>query len=158
VQVNLQPLQPTQQRAIPGSLAGTCLDQLDIDCSVYTVMPSLLQVSKERVTETVYSDLLRSNCLVTGQPDWGSIQIEYTGARIQHESLLQYIVSFRNHNEFGEHCIERIYMDLLRQCQPQRLKVVGQYTRRGGIDINCIRATHTELVTSPQAISRLVRQ
>ncbi|HEX4045602.1 MAG TPA: NADPH-dependent 7-cyano-7-deazaguanine reductase QueF [Gammaproteobacteria bacterium] len=123
-------------------LTGSCLDELTVTCSEYTVNPGFLTSHKEKVavTETVYSHLLKSNCLVTNQPDWGSVQISYQGPQINHAGLLQYIVSFRNHNEFGEHCIERMYMDIMRQCQPQVLMIAGYYTRRGGIDINVYRS------------------
>jgi len=89
--------------------------------------------------------------LVTGQPDWGSVQIAYTGAPIDQAGLLRYLVSFRNHNEFHEQCVERIYMDIWRRCQPQRLSVYARYTRRGGLDINPFRTSH------PQALPSLVR-
>jgi 7-cyano-7-deazaguanine reductase len=156
VKVNIYPLSAREEKCI-ASFEGICLDQLDLTCSHYTVMPSLLSVESELVSETVYSNLLCSKCLVTGQPDWGTIQIEYEGLKINHDCLLQYIISFRNHFEFGEHCIERIFMDLRRECRPQNLMVLGQYTRRGGIDINCIRATSQSMLAK-RAIRRLYRQ
>ena len=82
------------------------------------------------------SHLLKSNCLITGQPDWASVQIEYVGAAIEQAGLLRYLIGFREHNEFHEQCVERIFMDILRQCRPQKLAVYARYTRRGGIDIN----------------------
>jgi 7-cyano-7-deazaguanine reductase len=94
------------------------------------------------VEETLTSNLLKSNCLVTGQPDWGSVQIRYAGAQIDQEGLLRYLVSFRNHNEFHEQCAERIFMDLWQQCKPSRLVVYARYTRRGGLDINPLRTSH----------------
>jgi 7-cyano-7-deazaguanine reductase len=121
---------------------GIYLDNLDITCDTYHTEPGFLSAGHEVVTETVYSDLLKSNCLVTGQPDWGSVQIKYTGRKIQHEGLLKYIVSFRNHNEFHEQCVERIFMDITKYCQPEKLFVYARYTRRGGLDINPYRATH----------------
>lgn len=138
-------------------LEGTCIDHLDIECSTYLVDSSFLVVEKESVEETVYSNILKSNCLVTNQPDWGSIQIEYKGNKINHEGLLRYIVSFRNHNEFHEHCIERIFMDILQKCQPTELTVYGRYTRRGGIDINPLRSTGKSRLLNI-ANGRLVRQ
>jgi 7-cyano-7-deazaguanine reductase len=93
------------------------------------------------VEETLVSDLLRSNCPVTGQPDWGSVQIRYRGARIDREGLLRYLVSFRTHNEFHEQCVERIFIDVMKHCAPQRLSVYARYTRRGGLDINPFRST-----------------
>jgi 7-cyano-7-deazaguanine reductase len=96
------------------------------------------------VTETLYSNLLKSNCLVTGQPDWGSVSISYSGAQIDQAGLLQYIVSFRNHNEFHEHCVERIFMDIWTRCKPTKLTVYARYTRRGGVDINPWRSSHAQ--------------
>jgi 7-cyano-7-deazaguanine reductase len=86
--------------------------------------------------------LLKSNCLVTGQPDWGSVQITYSGPQIDQAGLLQYIVSFRNHNEFHEQCVERIFMDIWTRCKPTKLTVYARYTRRGGLDINPWRTSH----------------
>jgi 7-cyano-7-deazaguanine reductase len=125
-------------------LDGLSLDRLDIDCSRYTPAPDLLQaaVGEQPVEEVLTSNLLKSNCLVTGQPDWGSVQIRYTGPQIEQGGLLQYLVSFRNHNEFHEQCVERIFMDLWRQCRPTRLAVYARYTRRGGLDINPLRTSH----------------
>jgi 7-cyano-7-deazaguanine reductase len=99
----------------------------------------------EAIEETLVSDLLRSNCPVTGQPDWGSVQIQYRGAPIDREGLLRYIVSFRTHNEFHEQCVERIFMDVTKRCTPQRLSVYARYTRRGGLDINPFRSTDKDL-------------
>jgi 7-cyano-7-deazaguanine reductase len=97
------------------------------------------------VEETLISDLLRSNCPVTGQPDWGSVQIRYQGVPIDREGLLRYLVSFRTHNEFHEQCVERIFMDVMKRCTPQRLSVYARYTRRGGLDINPFRSTDKDL-------------
>ena len=125
-------------------LEGLNLDRLDIECDDYTPRPDLLKADHDNppVTETLVSHLLKSNCLVTGQPDWGSVQISYTGAAIDQESLLRYIVSFRNHNAFHEQCVERIFMDITRQCKPIKLSVYARYTRRGGLDINPLRTSH----------------
>jgi 7-cyano-7-deazaguanine reductase len=125
-------------------LDGLSLDRLDIECSRYTPAPDLLKaaVGEQPVEEVLTSNLLKSNCLVTGQPDWGSVQISYTGPQIEQGGLLQYLVSFRNHNEFHEQCVERIFMDLWRQCRPSRLAVYARYTRRGGLDINPLRTSH----------------
>jgi 7-cyano-7-deazaguanine reductase len=126
---------------------GTCIDQLDVHCDTYLVDPGFLKTEENHVSEVVYSDLLKSNCLVTGQPDWGSVQIQYTGKKIHHEGLLKYIVSFRNHNEFHEQCVERIFMDIMRVCKPEKLTVHACYTRRGGLDINPFRSTESEFPT-----------
>lgn len=125
-------------------LDGTCLDDLDIECTSYTIDTSYLFTEMHEVEETLYSDLLKSNCLVTNQPDWASIQIRYKGKKINNEGLLKYIVSFRNHNEFHEQCIERIFVDIMHRCKPLELTVYGRYTRRGGLDINPYRSTKKE--------------
>jgi len=119
-------------------LDGLNLDRLDVECSRYEPAPDLLNVNTAEapVTETLVSHLLKSNCLVTVQPDWGSVQIRYSGHPIDQAGLLQYIVSFRNHNEFHEQCVERLFMDLWTRCQPTQLTVYARYTRRGGLDIN----------------------
>ena len=127
-------------------LDGLSLDRLDVECTRYQPAPDLLkaQFDEAPVTEVLTSNLLKSNCLVTGQPDWGSVQIRYTGPQIDQEGLLQYIVSFRNHNEFHEQCVERIFMDLWTRCQPVKLEVYARYTRRGGLDINPWRTSHPQ--------------
>ena len=125
-------------------LDGLNLDRLDLECAHYQPAPELLtaQFNQAPVTETLTSQLLKSNCLVTGQPDWGSVRISYTGPQIDQAGLLQYIVSFRNHNEFHEQCVERIFMDIWRACKPSKLEVYARYTRRGGVDINPWRTSH----------------
>ena len=134
-------------------LDGLNLDRLDIECTQYTPAPELLTATRNEapVSEVFVSNLLKSNCLVTGQPDWGSVQISYTGDQIDQAGLLQYIVSFRNHNEFHEQCVERIFMDIWTRCKPTRLTVYARYTRRGGLDINPFRTSH------PQALPRNIR-
>ncbi|RFP14045.1 NADPH-dependent 7-cyano-7-deazaguanine reductase QueF [Duganella sp. BJB488] len=121
-----------------GELDGLLLDRLDIDVDHYSPAPELLKAAldEEPVEEKLISHLLKSNCLVTGQPDWASVQIHYAGPQIDQESLLRYLIGFREHNEFHEQCVERIFTDILRQCQPQQLSVYARYTRRGGLDIN----------------------
>ena len=123
---------------------GLNLDRLDIECLHYTPAPELLfaEFDQAPVTETLTSNLLKSNCLVTNQPDWGSVQIAYSGPQINQEGLLQYLVSFRNHNEFHEQCVERIFMDVWTRCKPIKLSVYARYTRRGGLDINPFRCSH----------------
>lgn len=129
------------------TLDGLLLDRLDVECTTYQPEPDLLRAAQGEapVTETLVSHLLRSNCPVTNQPDWGSVQVSYTGPQIEQEGLLRYIVSFRNHNEFHEQCVERIYMDILQRCKPVRLSVYARFTRRGGLDINPWRASHPQL-------------
>jgi len=134
-------------------LDGLSLDRLDIECTRYTPAPELLTAAfdEQPVTETLTSHLLKSNCLVTGQPDWGSVQISYSGPQIEQAGLLQYIVSFRNHNEFHEQCVERMFMDIWTRCKPSKLTVYARYTRRGGLDISPWRTSH------PQALPLHVR-
>ncbi len=126
-------------------LEGLLLDRLDIEVDQYTPDAALLKANHDEapVEETLVSHLLKSNCLVTGQPDWGSVQIHYVGAQMDQEGLLKYLIGFRNHNEFHEQCVERIFMDVLRQCRPQKLAVYARYTRRGGLDINPWRSNFT---------------
>ena len=137
-------------------LDGIDLDRLDLECSRYSPAPDLLRSAAGAlpVTETLTSRLLKSNCLVTGQPDWGSVQIRYSGAQIDQEGLLQYIVSFRNHNEFHEQCVERIFMDVWRRCQPTKLAVYARYTRRGGLDINPFRTSWPQPLPSHARTAR----
>jgi 7-cyano-7-deazaguanine reductase len=156
VLVTITPLSEMQDQVIHARLSGESIDHLDVVCDIYTVSPELLVVENLVVTETLCSDLLKSNCLVTSQPDWGSVQITYTGKKINRESLLKYIVSFRNHDEFHEQCIERIFVDIMRICQPECLAVYGRYTRRGGLDINPYRSSTP--VPSPFKQWRLCRQ
>ncbi|SFG17542.1 7-cyano-7-deazaguanine reductase [Duganella sp. CF458] len=121
-----------------GELEGQLLDRLDIDVDNYSPQPETLKANFDElpVEETLVSHLLKSNCLVTGQPDWGTVQISYYGPQIDQESLLKYLIGFREHNEFHEQCVERIFSDIMRQCKPQHLTVYARYTRRGGLDIN----------------------
>jgi 7-cyano-7-deazaguanine reductase len=125
-------------------LDGLNLDRLDMECTRYQPAPDLLTAAfdEQPVQETLTSGLLKSNCLVTGQPDWGSVQISYAGPQIDQGGLLQYIVSFRNHNEFHEQCVERIFTDIWTRCRPTKLTVYARYTRRGGLDINPFRTSH----------------
>ena len=125
---------------------GLNLDRLDVECIHFTPAPELLfaEFDELPVTETLTSNLLKSNCLVTGQPDWGSVQISYSGAQINQEGLLQYLVSFRNHHEFHEQCVERIFMDVWMRCKPIKLSVYARYTRRGGLDINPFRTSYPQ--------------
>jgi 7-cyano-7-deazaguanine reductase len=134
-------------------LDGLSLDRLDLDCDCYHPAPELLSAAKDEapVSEVLTSQLLKSNCPVTGQPDWGSVQISYFGPQIDQAGLLRYIVSYRQHTGFHEHCVERIYMDIWRQCQPHKLSVYARYTRRGGLDINPFRTSW------PQALPVNVR-
>ncbi|MBK7898676.1 MAG: NADPH-dependent 7-cyano-7-deazaguanine reductase QueF [Azonexus sp.] len=121
---------------------GECLDGLDVACEAYLPAPDLLGAADGPVVEEcLYSHLLKSNCLVTGQPDWATVVIRYRGRPMDREGLLRYIVSFRNHNEFHEQCVERMFCDLSRRCAPEALAVYARYTRRGGLDINPFRSS-----------------
>lgn len=152
VLVHVAPLSTRPQRPM-GYPKGILLDGLEIDVDLYTPEPALLSADTSRapVTETLYSHLLKSNCLVTGQPDWAMLVVRYTGAPIYREGLLRYIISFRQHNEFHEQCVERVFVDILRQCQPSALSVFARYTRRGGLDINPYRRTPGMPVPAPFA-------
>jgi len=138
-------------------LPGDCIDDLDIEIANYALDPSLLEDAADhdqQVSEELHSHLLKSNCLVTSQPDWGSVLIRYQGGLINREALLRYLVSFREHNEFHEQCVERIFVDLMRYCRPQKLTVYARYTRRGGLDINPFRSNFESRIPN----LRLARQ
>lgn len=123
-----------------GDLAGSCIDAVDAGCDEYEVNPDLLRGDPtDIVEECLHTHLLRSLCPVTGQPDLGSLQVCYTGPRIDPAALLRYVVSFREHNDFHEACVERIFVDILERCAPRKLTVFARYQRRGGIDINPFR-------------------
>jgi 7-cyano-7-deazaguanine reductase len=156
--VGVRILMPDQFDSEPvQELSGLSLDRLDIECTQYTPAPELLAAAfdEQPVEEVLASNLLKSNCLVTGQPDWGSVQIHYSGPQIDQGGLLRYIVSFRNHNEFHEQCVERIFMDIWTRCKPVKLAVYARYTRRGGLDINPFRTSHP---MSPPPNIRTARQ
>ncbi|MCL2161567.1 MAG: NADPH-dependent 7-cyano-7-deazaguanine reductase QueF [Betaproteobacteria bacterium] len=140
VTVEILPLSARPERCFVDP-EGFCLDALDIDIDAYRLCPDVLRAGGARVTETLYSHLLKSNCPVTGQPDWGMLAVRYTGPAIDRAGLLRYVVSFRQHSEFHEHCVERIFCDILERCGPTDLAVWARYTRRGGLDINPFRST-----------------
>lgn len=137
-------------------LPGECIDHLDIEIDDYAFNPDVLlnAAAGESVSETLCSNLLKSNCLVTNQPDWGSVVIKYEGKSINRESLLHYLISFRMHNEFHEQCVERIFSDIQHYCNPDKLTVFARYTRRGGLDINPFRSNFEE----DFPVGRLIRQ
>ncbi len=141
IQIKLLPSKDFGKQVM-GEFDGLLLDRLDIAVDRYAPEPALLRAALEQapVEETLVSHLLRSNCPVTNQPDWASIQIRYSGPAIDQEGLLKYLIGFRQHQEFHEHCVERVFMDIQQQCQPGKLMVSARYTRRGGIDINPWRA------------------
>jgi 7-cyano-7-deazaguanine reductase len=157
-QVHIRLTMPEQFETLKmGELDGLLLDRLDIEVDQYSPSPELLRANHDEapVEETLVSHLLKSNCLVTGQPDWASVQIHYAGPQIDQEALLKYLIGFREHNEFHEQCVERIFVDILRQCKPGKLSVYARYTRRGGLDINPWRANFS---TSHPANLRGARQ
>ena len=129
----------------PTAFTGECLDDLDITVEHYEPNAELLSKETGQVSETLYSHLLKSNCPVTGQPDWASIQIAYTGTKIEHEGLLKYLISYREHGDFHEQCVENIFMDIWEQCQPSALTVYARYVRRGGLDINPYRSSEADV-------------
>lgn len=140
------------------NLPGECIDDEDITTDCYEIDSGLLEGAAnphQSVEEVLHSHLLKSNCLVTGQPDWGSVMISYAGPKIDRAALLKYIISFRQHNEFHEQCVERVFTDIQRYCQPEKLTVYARYTRRGGLDINPFRSNFE---TAPPANVRLLRQ
>jgi 7-cyano-7-deazaguanine reductase len=147
------PSEPESQ--ITGSMQGQCLDDIEVAIDSYKPKASYLTVDAgNEVSQQLYTDLFRSLCPVTGQPDWGSINIIYRGQPINHEGLLKYLVSFRDHNGFHEQCVEKIFVDIMRHCEPQRLTVYANFLRRGGVDINPFRSNTGERVP----LDRLIRQ
>ena len=155
VGVRVLSLAEAQAQGVTG-LPGTCIDELDIVISNYDQpQPQLLRCEAGRVVEeSLHSHLLKSNCPVTSQPDWGSVVVQYRGAALDHASFLAYLVSFRQHSDFHEQCVERIFMDLQRLLNPETLTVYARYVRRGGLDINPYRSTEAVRFEN----LRLVRQ
>ena len=151
----IEPKQFNHLRVV--DMPGNCIDDLDIEVDDYSFNPDHLADSvdeKVMVAETLTSNLLKSNCLITSQPDWGTVMIRYQGPKIDREKLLRYLISFRQHNEFHEQCVERIFVDLKRFCQCAKLTVYARYTRRGGLDINPYRSDFEQ----PAENQRLARQ
>lgn len=135
----------TQQPIV--DFEGECIDEQDLKIESYQFSNQHLTGIAEGkvVDETLVSHLLKSNCLITSQPDWGSVQIHYVGKKLNREKLLRYLISFREHNEFHEQCVERIFTDLVQFAQPEKLTVYARYTRRGGLDINPFRSNFEPL-------------
>ena len=155
VKVRLNPVTVYDSQKID-HLQGDCIDEQDIEITSYEFNADWLKncVSDEIIEEKLVSHLLKSNCLITNQPDWGTLHIHYIGKKINHEKLLRYVVSFRQHNEFHEQCVERIFCDLMHYAKPEKLTVYARYTRRGGLDINPFRSNFENL---PENL-RLARQ
>jgi 7-cyano-7-deazaguanine reductase len=140
-------INPTEAIAKKGmqEMSGVLMDRLDIEIDPsLSADPALLEVNESfgPIEQCLVSHLLKSNCPVTGQPDWASIQIRYQGRPILEEGLLRYLIGFRQLGEFHEHCVETIFCDIKRQCKPEKLSVYARYTRRGGLDINPFRTDH----------------
>jgi 7-cyano-7-deazaguanine reductase len=153
--VKVKLFKPTEfSQMLISQLDGESIDELDIEVENYQLDTTHLIASGQQVEETLTSDLLKSNCLITNQPDWGSVLIRYQGQKINHEGLLRYLISFRQHNEFHEQCVERIFCDIMANCKPNKLSVYARYTRRGGLDINPFRSNFEQIYSE----SRLARQ
>lgn len=154
VQFKLCSVQDCESQIL-AAMPGQCIDELDIEVADYAPNADGLVVSdSELVEETVHSHLLKSNCRITSQPDWASVMIRYKGAKIDQESLLRYIIGFRQHDEFHEPCVEKMFTEILRKCKPEQLTVYARYTRRGGLDINPFRSNFEQ---APENL-RLPRQ
>jgi 7-cyano-7-deazaguanine reductase len=133
------------------ALPGECLDDVPVDSRPGAPQAEQLQVQSGRIVEEVlYSHLLRSLCPVTGQPDWATLWLHYRGAALEHSSLLQYIIAYREHQEFHEQCVERMFCDIVRRCEPHFLHLQAFYTRRGGLDINPFRSTDADARPLPR--------
>lgn len=139
------------------SLPGKSIDHHEVSCADQKVNTDHLKTHDMDVEETLCSDVLRSLCLATGQPDWASVMIRYKGKKIDEKGLLQHIVSCRNHREFHEHCVERMFVEIQRFCNPTSLTIYARYTRRGGLDINPYRSTEVTALSSIDN-TRLIRQ
>ena len=140
-----------------GEPVGQCIDAAELANPAYDLEPALLRDSadsRSEVAETLYSNLLKTNCPVTGQPDWATVMVRYRGPRVRRAALLAYLVSYRNHAEFHEQCVERMFVDIERFCRPQALSVYARYLRRGGLDINPFRSNFE----TPPPNVRLLRQ
>ena len=158
VNVDIQAVDSEKSIISNGGLPVVCIDDLDIGQLEYQPNSDLLSVEAGscELNEYLCSHLLRSNCPVTGQPDWASVYIHYSGQKINRESLLRYIISFRQCQDFHENCVERIFTDLIEKCRCDSLSVYARYTRRGGLDINPYRATPD--LSSSASLFRTARQ
>ncbi len=141
VDISVLPANETSTARID-SLPGNCIDDLEvqIDASAGVDAATLRTAGEDSIEEELHSHLLRSNCPFTHQADLGSVLVRYRGPAIDRESLLRYIVSFRQHNDFHEACVERMFLDIKARCNPENLTVYARYNRRGGLDINPFRS------------------
>ena len=155
VTVLIMPVSQANGLMMVAPAPGHCIDELDIEVGEFALSPAVLHADAEhQVEEVLHSHLLKSNCPVTNQPDWATVVIEYTGAKINREALLQYLIGYRLHNDFHEQCVERIYLDLMQYCQCTELTVYARYLRRGGLDINPYRSNKAQMPEN----ERFVRQ
>lgn len=144
VEVTLYEISEYQGIQPIGEPQGYCIDRQPLVIDTYIPDATLLTTESDtQVNETLYSHLLKTNCPVTDQPDWASIYIFYKGAKIDQAGLLKYIVSYRQHQDFHEQCVEQIFIDIMSTCSPTELSVYARYMRRGGLDINPFRSTHS---------------
>lgn len=151
--------EPEQWPEAVAKLRGVCLDERPVAIDRYEPAPELLRADRGRsVQEQLFSRLLRSRCPVTGQPDWGTVEIDYTGPALDRDGLLAYIVSYRLHQDFHEQCVERIFLDVMRHCRPTRLTVHARYLRRGGLDINPCRSNDPAVAVASVHGERLFLQ
>lgn len=144
--------------AFPELPAGRCLDEQTLRFDAYNVNADYLRMKSDAVIteEVLYTDLFRSNCPVTGQPDWATVTVSYRGRGLDHEGLLRYLVSYRLHNDYHENCVERIYLDIMQHCEPEELVVEANFLRRGGLDINPVRSSLT--ISAYEHYPRYLRQ
>lgn len=136
---------------------GDCLDNLDMPIEVYQRDPDLLACSQVKTEETLYTDLFRTNCPITGQPDWASVEIRYKGNMIHKDALLRYLCSYRDYQGFAEEICEQIFADIKNKCSPETIIVKCFYTRRGGIDITPVRCSR-QISIGDIDRTRLIRQ
>ena len=152
VTVSLVPASSADGLNIAAGQGFDCIDDLDIEVDEYRVSEGLLKADTDSVvTEQLVSHLLKSNCPVTGQPDWASIYIDYAGPQVDREGLMRYLIAYREHQEFHEHCVERIFVDLM-ALGLERLTVTARYVRRGGLDINPVRSTDADYTIIPRTV------
>ncbi len=149
------------EMTMPDLPAGKCLDALDIGMDTYKVSRSLLEeegdpLFEEITEEILYTNLFRSNCPITNQPDWATVTLCYRGRKIPQTSLLKYLVSYRRHNDYHENCVERIFCDLMAVFELRALTVEANFLRRGGLDINPVRTTEKDL--NYHGFPRYIRQ
>jgi 7-cyano-7-deazaguanine reductase len=155
-EVEIELFELTESEKLLQRPEGHCLDELPVTTNIYQPDPTLLHCNEAKITEeSLYTNLFKSNCPVTDQPDWGSIGIYYHGAAIDHAGLLKYFISYRLHTDYHENCVEKIFVDIQRHCQPEKLIVQANFLRRGGLDINPVRCSHTDLIAKPL---RYIRQ